>query len=443
VCNKVPLSSLLNLLLICAEVLVLIVPFKHHLCLLQGIMSSSSDSPLQNINSMYHTSPPNPGNKRRHGESGNTSLAKQKRTKCDPVPSHPVSSPQLLVVHRVKCYHHSDHSKEEYYEDAPRLFAGDSKATALHGETIITEDLFGDQFADDNPHISFIVLKSYDCKAYHDRMKNEFTVVPIPASVAKSLSKFKPHFSLLRVDGEVSEPESEEILYVSKDLQMAMEVVRAAHPEYFPSEAMDTSLDAPYLSIYHARSIMDGYSNQPRDNISNVQQSHIRCLVDYVQHSRHKEFEEADAEFVRGMVSEHHFTKLFGPNEIVVRDTSAGPIAYIVEEAQFEAHSFRLNCWTWEFDGIFYKSRSTWDVEWPPHANEVSVSTFTMYPLKYDKSGVGEVLRKRGAKFWEFRKAVLIEHESESSAFELRAVWSRCKRCVVIADILTRRVIGI
>lgn len=237
--------------------------------------------------------------------------------------------------------------------------------------------------------------------------------------------KFKAHFSLLHTDGEVPEPETEEILYVSRDLQMAMEVVRAAHQYHFPLEEMGTSLSAPYLCIYHTRLIMDGYSNQSRGGISDVQQSHIRCLVNYVQHSRHNEFEEADVKFAKGVVSKRHFSKLFGPNDIVVRDTSAGPIAYVVEEAEFEDHLFHLNCWTWEFDGTFYKSRSTWNVEWPPHADEVPVSTLTMYPLKYNKAGVGEVLRERGTKFWGFRKAVLVEYESENSAFELKAVWSR------------------
>ncbi|KAF2020927.1 P-loop containing nucleoside triphosphate hydrolase protein [Aaosphaeria arxii CBS 175.79] len=331
--------------------------------------------------------------------------------------------PDYLVAHQVTCSRHRDHIST-YYEDVPRLLLGDWKTTALHGTQPFTEDIFSREFAEENPHISFIAVKSYDCGAYHEAIKDKFKKVPLPDNVAQLLKHVDARLSLLQEDGDYASIMSEIIVFVSSDLQNSLSAISLAHPEYFSKRIYGSNV-APILDFYHARSIIESFISRESDILSSLQLEQLRVLVGYIRESRGDEFDQATAQFAEGAVGQVHFCKLFSLGDIVVRDTSTGPLAYQITNLAIESHTVRIDCFSWDFNGEFFKSKQRFTVHWPSNAKEVRIETLEIYPLRYSNSGQRLRLEQRGSKFWNYRERTLVDYEYKGISYELRAISNR------------------
>jgi hypothetical protein len=168
---------------------------------------------------------------------------------------------------------------------------------------------------------------------------------------------------------------------------------------------------------------MDDYATTPSGDLSQTLQDHIRTLFNYVIASYREEYQEADNLFERGLVNQYHFPKLFGPNEIVVTVANNQPLSYISEICPaLEDRHLELDCWSWDFDGLFRKEKSNLSVPWPQDSDTVPISSLRVYPLRYDRSGLEERLRNRGKQFWACRKRNFVSYESPNPTFEVQAV---------------------
>ena len=331
--------------------------------------------------------------------------------------------PRHVIVHQVSCLggdNHTQHSSQSQYLDVPRLFAGDSKANALRGERRFP-DL--EDYLESDPNISFIVYKSYSCNEYHEAVKDDFDRLQIPRIDPAVISQLRAYFFALKRDGEAASPNTEEIQIVSEDLQDAMATMESLHPDQFGAWDPQRGMRAPYLQLYHCRSLMDDYATTSSGDLSQTHQDHIRTLFNYVMASYGEEYQEADDLFESGLVNQYHFPKLFGPNEIVVTVANNQPSAYISEICPtLEDGHLELNCWSWEFDGLFRKKERNLSVPWPQNSDTIPISSLRVYPLRYDQSDLEERLRNRGKQFWECRKRNFVSYESPNPTFEVQAV---------------------
>jgi hypothetical protein len=338
----------------------------------------------------------------------------------------PASETRYIIVHRVECTSHHGH-KPSMYHDCPKLYANDNKMTALHGKQPMKRVLSATQYAESYPDLSFVVERTYQCGDYHAKLleNNAFKLIPIPPGASNALAEFRAHLSILIEEGPEAEAKTEVIHMVGSTLKATMGVVRNLYPMKF-GETGEKVLDiliAPYIAIFRTKTILQHIVNNNSDEWSEKQRSAIACLMKFVRSSSVAGFEEAEAMFALGTVSLRHFNKLFTPGDIVVHNSKEGPMGYFVSEAQHESRlRARLSCWSWQFDGKFFKKKVTWAVDWPSGDSDISISSLKLYPLQYDTSGVKERMRARGNIFWACKKKCLIEFVGPNIGFEGRPV---------------------
>lgn len=183
------------------------------------------------------------------GYSVRANTLKPKRTRFIP----PTLTPKYLLLHQVECSRggtHSSYNLDSYFLDVPRLFAGDSKATALRGEK---EVKYVHEYLEDHPEISFAIYPPYDYNDYHESVKDEFHKLQIPQLDPAIISQLKPYFAILKSDCE-NVYES----FVSEDLKSAICFTGFESPEDWTS---------PYLLIYHSQELMAGLISASSANV--------------------------------------------------------------------------------------------------------------------------------------------------------------------------------
>jgi hypothetical protein len=358
--------------------------------------------------------------------------------------SHEPAGVKYLVVHQVICNRHAEHTTT-YYKECPRLFAGDTRATALHGQHRINYDVFSEEFTEENPTIGFVVMKSYNCGDYHANQlsRNHFQPVSLPDTAAKALAQFKAHLSYLEEEGPQAEIMTEKLYIIGHELRLAMKAFGARYPKHFLDMGeVPEALDAPYLTVYHARPFLPDILRLTEE-LSDEQRAHASCMFSYIQTSHAVEYQEADDYFARGIVTRQHFAKLFSPDDILVQATKYGPEAYAVSETStIKDGNVELTCWNWHFDGTFFKKNGMWTVTCPSVEHEVPIASLALYPLRVDTTGLKKRLYDRGLKFWSCRKQRLVECDTLATNHEFRAVSDNCIFHLDSAKIIVRRVNG-
>jgi hypothetical protein len=331
--------------------------------------------------------------------------------------------PRYLVIHRVQCEggeNHARHKQVSDYTDIPRLFAGDSKASAVRGRRTFSNI---EEHLEENPEISIVIYKTYSCNEYHEVVKDQFERLPVPKNIEFDvIAQLRSYFFSLKNDGPHAASLSEEMTINSNELKEAMANLEAASPETMANWQDARNMKAPYLHLYHCRGSMQ---EQASEMLDAMQEAHIRVLLEYVENAFGREYADADAQFAHGLVSRLHFPKLFGPNEVVVTSKSDQPLAYVSESCpEADRLPLDLSCWSWTFDGMFRRERTSLSVDWPsPMATTIQITDLSTYPLKYDTFGLEKRLRSRGEEFWKCRKRNFISYTS-SPNFEVQTVGS-------------------
>jgi hypothetical protein len=223
------------------------------------------------------------------------------------------------------------------------------------------------------------------------------------------------------MSAEPADHEHEAMSIVSYNLQDAMEAMAAARPASFVGWGDKHNTKAPYLHLYHTRSIIKQLAPHI---LSSVQQNHISVLLEYLECSYGREYADADHQFASGQVTRAHFSKLFGPNEIILDSTSGQTMAYVSRNCpQDDDESLALHCHHWAFDGHFHQEDRNMAVSWPKNdSDKIPITSLSVYPLKFDQSGLEEKLRARGQTFWKCRKRNFVSYESPSRSFDIGVV---------------------
>ena len=124
------------------------------------------------------------------------------------------------------------------------------------------------------------------------------------------------------------------------------------------------------------------------------------------------EKEDAQELHRTGFVRKDRWEELFRPDDIIVTNDNDQPRAYVVTFAPWlDMKALTLHCWSWEFDGQFYKRQTALEIPWPSDEEVIGITELRAYPLVYDKTDLDERLRKRGTKFWGCRERRLVGYQ--------------------------------
>lgn len=361
-----------------------------------------------------------PKRPRGDGPSG-YSGAETKRAKNDSV-APPVVIPRCLIAHEVTCENRNHEHDDVLFEDQPRLFKNDNKRAALRGKKAIKADIYDEEFAEENLDIDFIVVRSYNCEAYHREMKEQFVAIPLPRDFPKISNRLKLELAILSGDGVAAKPYRERVVLISKELQDVLDAVRHDHPAYFSPETSGNTLHGPYADFYHARSLFKKHSSEPSPGTSRTQDSQLSGLVRYIESSQAEDWLEADSQFEREVVTRSHFSKLFCPDDIIISTSAEGPVGGIVTKLNINNGDFQLKSWNWGFDGRYYKVQYTAHVEWPHNEEEVKITSLSSYPKRFAKQSMQDQLHERGKKFWQFRQRTFVEYETTTRGIGINSV---------------------
>lgn len=335
------------------------------------------------------------------------------------------SNPCRLIVHRVLCSQatvegedHQDHPKSADYLDVPRLFANDTRGSAVRGMRRLMD--FG-EFLEKNPDVCLVVYKHYSCTAYHRMIKDSFETMA--AGIDRQVfNKLRPWLFSIKQDGGSARVKSENIEVTSEMLQAALYVVVASGGQRLAGWNVRRDLTAPYDYFYHFRRTL---REQSAAVLSHPEQDLVDLLLDYIDESYGAAFNKVDTIFATGYVHRDYFTKLFGPDELVVTQQEGYHRAYIAERfSSSQKDTLVLDCWSWTFEGSFYIKRISLSVPWPdPDASTVPISSLAAWPLRLDSSDMQQRLDRRGREFWSCRHRRLVSYIApRETVFELQTV---------------------
>ena len=339
--------------------------------------------------------------------------------------------PEHTIVHRVLCHHrrvdgedHEDHPQTADYLDVPRLYKNDTRGSALRGLQPLTNP---QEYWDDHPEVCAVVTREYSCGTYHRRQKDQFHL--IATGIDKHVvNRLRAWFFRLHGDGPPAVSVGETIM-VSQTLTMSLMTLVATNQ--LGEWNQERNLKAPYDYFYHFRHDLRQLS---KIQLQELDRRELDVLLDYIDLTQGKKFDEVDDLFESGKVRREYFGKLFRPNELIVTTQEGHPRAFMADKAYvndmsdrriaLERQSITLECWTWDFDGSFRKKPSQLQVAWPQTLSPtIPITSLSAWPLRLDQSDMRERLDKRGKYFWKCRYKALVSYKAPTpTIFELQVV---------------------
>lgn len=339
------------------------------------------------------------------------------------------------IVHRVQC-NESDHPNHEGHEakmdflDVPRLYADANQTSSLKGTKPSkgTESLKdtspldnNEWYLEDNRDTHFVILNIYDCGQYHREITDQFVPLSLPFDVdGRVLDQIKPYLYVLKKDAREAIRRSQ-ILIPSPELSRALNSIEAFHPLEMSDWSAGKSLAYPYPQLRHYKDLLE---KTAKELIPEVR-SYVTTLRSYLETDVSDEWNEADHMFEKGLVSKQHWTKLFRRNEPSVALLDGEPRAFICRDSYHVSDDkLHLKCWSWEFDGHFFRQDFSVNIDWPDDSEVRRITDLSHYPLRFDTSDLADRLHNRGVKFWSCRQRKHINYSSSSQDPSGQAVCS-------------------
>jgi hypothetical protein len=316
---------------------------------------------------------------------------------------------QQITIHRVRCSrtqgNHASHPPSSYYSDIPAMIEHDNQSTALHGQFPIRDV---DNYLDGNFGISIAVFVDYDCEAYHARIKDAFIRLPMPSMPGEIGIAMKPYFRVLQNHGPPADADSER-LQLSESLERALRMLQGQHTGISSKWDFDKDLVYPYPKLYHSHRAFLGPSKQ---NLELQQQIDLEVLSGYIKKRVAAEYEELEVLSAMGMVRQNQWPMLFQPDDTVVTILSGQYRAFTLKSCRsLDRSTLELDCWTWEYDGNFFRKHITIPTKWPSESSQVAIKDLSVYPVRHAAEGIKPALRKRGDTFWSCRRRKYVNYD--------------------------------
>ncbi|KAH6890682.1 P-loop containing nucleoside triphosphate hydrolase protein [Thelonectria olida] len=327
------------------------------------------------------------------------------------------STPGSLLVHTVACglnvIGHEEHAQVATYLDPPRLFEGDSHASALRGKERLpghVQDYF-ESYDDAN----LIIKREYHCVYFHNLIGPSFVKLPRPRH-PEIPTKARPYFYILPRDSDIPNASKESVI-PSPALKRAMDNL-ALHDQTFRD--WEHRLVPPYLQLWPNLQRLRTLAEEILDS-SDCER--VDQLAAHIKQSSEEEYDEAMDWFSSGLVTKQHLAKLFKVGDVVVRIEDGEPRAFVLTFGPLnQSSSFNLQGYHWTFDGQFHKETQHLTVKWPKTDSEaIPIDSLDVYPLLFNTSGeLEKELRDRGRMVWECRTRCLMGYDAPKAAFEIQ-----------------------
>jgi hypothetical protein len=175
-----------------------------------------------------------------------------------------------------------------------------------------------------------------------------------------------------------------------------------------PTSPFDHNRITPLeLFLFHHRQLLEKHVAQYPET-----KEHMGGLLQYMDNRCHKDFEEAENLFARGLVTQAHILKLFCPNKLVVSGICGRPAAFVVQDwpALSSSGWFTITCWSFQTEGSRFSRKQT-VLSIPPLEPEVrEIQSLPAYPYQFAALGVRKSIRTHGKKQWELRMTTQITY---------------------------------
>lgn len=327
------------------------------------------------------------------------------------LPTEEGEEPRIPIICRVKCNNHGNHlcyAIVSDYLNPPKMIREGSASR----DSVSIPDL--GEYLKENANISIIVNRTYSPNAYNSEIIDQFQKLQKENMKPDVVTSQGPGFYKLTEDSGYRGPYSETMTIVSEDLKNALNTIFGMLSGQPAKLDFEHEMAAPYLPFYHLRRAI----NQKVNRLAPTLQVPVKTLMGYLNKEFGSEYKEADDLFSAGLVNQKHLSKLFGANEVVVTMQDDTPRAYIVRSVSNDG--LLLECESWSFDGIFRRQQTTFKVDWPDlTAESIPIPSSTIYPLRFDKSGLETRLRNRGNIFWECRYRKCVSYQGSNNRFEI------------------------
>jgi hypothetical protein len=305
--------------------------------------------------------------------------------------------------------------------------ASESRATALHGQSRLWDV---DNFLDEHLGFSVVVYIDYDCEAYHEKIKDAFIRLPMPSMPHKISVDSKPYFRVLQHHGPIAEATSER-LQLSESLEKALHTLQNQNAEMLREWDFDQDLIHPYPNLYHSKHLFVGSSIQ---TLEPQQQIDLEVLYRYVTERLTSDYEELEKLSAVGIVSQKYWLMLFRPDDTVITIQDGQLRGRAMKSCRLlNQQTLELDCWSWEYDGNFFRNYTTIRIVWPSRSKQVAIADLPVYPLRYAANGTETKLRERGHTFWSCRRQKYVNYDMplQSLGSQLVRILSRL-RCTLL-----------
>lgn len=308
----------------------------------------------------------------------------------------------------------------DIFLESPQWKEGE-RGPVLHASSPLQNVRF---YLEQHPEIAFIFYKDYD----------QFP----PADNSKLMSK----------DGvfRIPEPSKQTLMLTSEHMISAVERLGDAIPDFanfFPDFDPYREIPAPYMFIYHSLPLFDHIV----PHLTPLEHELLEKLNESVLASHGKEYVAAKRCEAKGMVSRRLVKYLVRPGDVLIRTQDSVPRAYVATSWAKEkdpdsrdfptpdegrhrklkaeknqvprkrTYSFEFNAWSWAFDGSFEKRRITEKIQLQvgDEDDEVRIADLNYFPLRFDGSGLHELLEERGKMFWKCRTKHFVSYSDEDN----------------------------
>lgn len=287
------------------------------------------------------------------------------------------------VLHYIWCDVGSHRHHDTYYEDRPAYRAqhpGDE--LKLMGDKIVRNL---DDYLDLHPNVCFLIVNEHHCTSNVQRGENED---------GQHRGRFSESVKdRLRI---VAPLLAKALLHVAKyspvGLLMDLEFLKIM------------GMDPPYTFLFHHHKRLIELA------LDETYAGVLSPLLEFLAANCSKEYEEANSLFEKGVVTGHHVSKLFEPNQMIIGRTECNVLeAHVLLGCKVQGKGkVTLHSWSWKYDGNELERRRHTQTLEGVLDEEVRIADLKFHPVDYARAEDLAILQKRGREFWAMRDQAYI-----------------------------------
>ena len=297
---------------------------------------------------------------------------------------------------------------DDIFLGEPSWVLGEGKELSLRGNLPLSDLVHYFRRHDD---IAFVIYKTYS-----------------PDSIPQSREKEILEDDVL----QPPEPVCESLQLITHDMRQALQSFLSSHSDFgqrFQRFDLMAEIAAPYLFWYCYRPS----HSQALQGLEAKNQALICLLSEWIETKYRHEYEYADTRLSQGFTSRKLMTYMVRPGDVIFSQEKKGiSSAYVATSWAFDEKkeksagssksskdlwSWKVGVWSHSYDGTFYKTHSTLDIQLHLEGpdDEVSMRDLKLLPLRFASPESKQRLEIRGQTFWRCRYRRFISYRVEGN----------------------------